>query len=213
MWIKNYKNAAYWLESIFEYIRISFRYCNSLQGNGGHCSFSESKYNTCSYKEILSNPPINSICCLKISTVSESPNLWAETPPAWNARVTSEENGTISFYTRSEGVIAGAGLAGKIFQRVAIPERYSNVFKDTFQPVCSASAFPFAFKIRLFIDGLQLDKLSPDEIKNIVKERNSINPKMLILAAGGINKGIYFYFTFCHSTTSYFKYKYAYLIL
>ena len=26
-----------------------------------------------------------------------------------------EENGTISFYTRSEGVIAGAGLAGKIF--------------------------------------------------------------------------------------------------
>lgn len=40
-----------------------------------------------------------------------------------------------------------------------------------------------------FIDGLQLDKLSPDEIKSIVKERNSINPKMLILAAGGINKG------------------------
>ena len=26
-------------------------------------------------------------------------------------------------------------------------------------------------------------------VKNIVKERNSINPKMLILAAGGINKG------------------------
>lgn len=40
-----------------------------------------------------------------------------------------------------------------------------------------------------FIDGLQLDKLSPDEIKSIVNERNSINPKMLILAAGGINKG------------------------
>lgn len=40
-----------------------------------------------------------------------------------------------------------------------------------------------------FIDGLQLDKLSPDEIKNIVTEKNKINPKMLILAAGGINKG------------------------
>lgn len=40
-----------------------------------------------------------------------------------------------------------------------------------------------------FIDGLQLDKLSPDEIKSIVKERNKINPHILILAAGGINKG------------------------
>lgn len=39
-----------------------------------------------------------------------------------------------------------------------------------------------------FIDGIQLDKLSPDEIKHIVEERNQINPKMLILAAGGINK-------------------------
>ncbi len=39
-----------------------------------------------------------------------------------------------------------------------------------------------------FIDGVQLDKLSPDEIKNIVKEKNKINPKMLILASGGINK-------------------------
>lgn len=39
-----------------------------------------------------------------------------------------------------------------------------------------------------FIDGLQLDKLSPDEIKSIVKERNKINPHILILAAGGINK-------------------------
>ena len=29
-----------------------------------------------------------------------------------------EENGTISFYTRSEGVIAGAGLAGKIFTKL-----------------------------------------------------------------------------------------------
>lgn len=40
-----------------------------------------------------------------------------------------------------------------------------------------------------FIDGLQLDKLSPDEIKYIVQEKNKINPAMLILAAGGINKG------------------------
>ena len=46
------KGKAEALHTGWEYIRISFRYCNSLQGNGGHCSFSESKYNTCSYKEI-----------------------------------------------------------------------------------------------------------------------------------------------------------------
>ncbi len=39
-----------------------------------------------------------------------------------------------------------------------------------------------------FIDGLQLDKLSPDEVSIIVKERNKINKHILILAAGGINK-------------------------
>ncbi len=39
-----------------------------------------------------------------------------------------------------------------------------------------------------FIDGLQLDKLTPSEITQIVLERNKINKNMLIIAAGGINK-------------------------
>ena len=50
-------------------------------------------------------------------------------------------------------------------QRVAIPERYSNVFKDTFQPVCSASAFPFAFKIRLPVESFS-PSLTSDNISH-----------------------------------------------
>ncbi len=38
-----------------------------------------------------------------------------------------------------------------------------------------------------FIDGIQLDKINPDEVKKIVDLRNNINKNMVIIAAGGIN--------------------------
>lgn len=37
-----------------------------------------------------------------------------------------------------------------------------------------------------FISGLQLDKLSPEEVSKIVKERDRINKNITIIAAGGI---------------------------
>lgn len=38
-----------------------------------------------------------------------------------------------------------------------------------------------------FIDGLQVDKLAPNIIKDIVNERNKTNKHIVIIAAGGIN--------------------------
>lgn len=38
-----------------------------------------------------------------------------------------------------------------------------------------------------FISGLQLDKLSPEEVSAIVEERNKVNKNLIIIAAGGIN--------------------------
>lgn len=37
------------------------------------------------------------------------------------------------------------------------------------------------------IDGIQLDKLSPNEVKTVVDKRNSMKSKITLLAAGGIN--------------------------